>query len=117
MHDFFEESIYKFEDAKRSEELHFSFKLKDTYSGKDIDYISPGCGSCTEAWYDQESNSVVGVMDLVKAAGQAGKSTLKTITVAFDPKEPDFLVDDKKQRKSNQNKRKQSLRISGTIID
>ena len=117
MSDFFENRIFKFTDAPRNQPIKFSFKLKEGYTVDDIHYILPGCGSCTTASVDRETNSVVGELDLIKAAGAAGTSALKSITVCFDPQEPESVANENKERITNPNKRKQALQLSGTIID
>lgn len=117
MSNFFEERIFKFENAPRKQPLAFSFKLAKGVDPSVVHYIVAGCGSCTEAWFNAETSTIEGIIDLEKAAGSAGTSTLKTITVYLDPEVPEFIANEKHQRITNPNKRKQALQLSGTIID
>lgn len=117
MSNLFEERIFKFEDAPRKQLLAFSFKLANGIDPSLVHYVAAGCSSCTEAWFNPETSTVEGNIDLEKAAGNVATSTMKTITVYLDPEVPEFVPDEKYQRITNPNKRKQALQLSGTIID
>jgi hypothetical protein len=117
MSNFFEERIFKFEDAPRRQPLAFSFKLANGVDPSVVHYVVAGCGTCTEAWFNPDTSAVEGTIDLEKAAGNVATSTMKTITVYLDPEVPEFVSNEKYQRITNPNKRKQALQLSGTIID
>lgn len=97
---------------ERTGTMDFEFLLPQDFPLDEIDYISAGC-SCTDAYYDPESHSIKGGLNLDKAGvTPQHNSTTKTVSVLFDPQIPEWYGDENKRRVRSTAKRQQSLRIT-----
>ena len=115
MENYFAHKSYNFGEANATDKISYKFQLLPAITPEEVHYITVACGSCTTSFYDPESHTINGTLDLEKGGAKGKDSLIKTITVYFDPDQPEFIADANYQRVTNRNKRRQSLSISGKI--
>ena len=105
-------------EVKPEDVLDYSFKFSGT--GDQIEYIEKGCG-CTSAYYDKETNTIKGQLDLAKANGNTeypnGETAIsKFIFVWLNDGQPRFIADPLKQKQQNPEKAWFKLSLVGTVV-
>ncbi len=114
----FENVIFSFEAVKPNDTVPFSFKLGEGLTADDIEYVQAGCG-CTDAYFDEETLSVVGHLDIAKAGvyNNLVNPVNKVVTVYFNDGQPRYAADSKKRMINNNKKKLQRLTIAGQVIN
>lgn len=109
----FENNVFDFGNIARDAELEFEFVFEGDRS--QIDYISTGCGACTDAWID--GNSIKGTYSAERAQNYNEGTTkvAKSIQIFYDPDQPEFVADEKGRRVRNELKRTFVLHLRSEV--
>lgn len=100
------------------ETIEYSFEFLG--SEQQIEYIEKGCG-CTSAYWDAETNSIKGELDLSKANGsqeypKGETSVLKHIFVWMNDGQSRFVANSLKEKQHNPKKSFFRLELVGKVV-
>lgn len=106
-----ERKIVTFGERGSTDVLEFSVKFGG--EPNEIQYIHNGC-SCTKAWFDYDTNSIKGTLDLnlVGTIGKGKTSVNKVVTVYYNDGQGEFIADKELRRVPNKDKRADKINLA-----